>query len=143
VLIFAQARCRSKWEINNYILRSAYFYPLFGIRKNYNSCRRNLLLRLFVRRRIKLTVVIIKENHCYQLHLNILNNNFLLRLTPYVEEIVEDHQFVFRGNESTTDQIFCIYQILEKNGGQWKSQSAKLVSRKHMTQESNTAQHSY
>jgi len=27
-------------------------------------------------------------------------------------------------NRSTTDRIFCIYQILEKNGTQWGSTSA-------------------
>jgi hypothetical protein len=35
-------------------------------------------------------------------------------LTPYVDEIIGDHQCGFRRNRSTTDQIFCIRQILEK-----------------------------
>jgi hypothetical protein len=43
-----------------------------------------------------------------------LSNIFLSRLTPYVEEIIGDHQCGFRLNRSTTDQIFCIRQILEK-----------------------------
>jgi hypothetical protein len=34
-------------------------------------------------------------------------------LSPYVEEIIGDHQCGFRRNRSTTDQIFCIRQILE------------------------------
>jgi len=38
----------------------------------------------------------------------------LSRLTPYTVEIIWDHQCVFRCNRSTTDYIFCIYQILEK-----------------------------
>ena len=41
----------------------------------------------------------------------ILLNIILRRLTPYVDEIIGDHQC---GNRSTIDQIFCIRQILEK-----------------------------
>ena len=44
----------------------------------------------------------------------ILSNIILGRLTPYVEEIIRDHQCGFRHNRSTIDQIFCIRQILEK-----------------------------
>jgi hypothetical protein len=32
----------------------------------------------------------------------------------YIDEIIGDHQCGFRHNRSTTDQIFCIRQILEK-----------------------------
>jgi hypothetical protein len=45
---------------------------------------------------------------------NILSNILLSRLTPYVDEIIGDHQCGFRRNRSTTDQIFCIRQILKK-----------------------------
>jgi sorting nexin-29 len=44
----------------------------------------------------------------------ILSNILLSRLTPYVDEIVGYHQCGFRRNRSTTDQIFCIRQILDK-----------------------------
>jgi hypothetical protein len=44
----------------------------------------------------------------------ILSNILLSRLIPYVDEIIGDHQCGFRRNRSTTDQIFCIRQILEK-----------------------------
>ncbi|KAJ4435513.1 hypothetical protein ANN_18129 [Periplaneta americana] len=44
----------------------------------------------------------------------ILSNIFLRRLTPYVDEIIGDHQCGFRRNRSTIDQIFCIRQIMEK-----------------------------
>jgi hypothetical protein len=44
----------------------------------------------------------------------ILSNILLSRLSPYVDEIIGDHQCGFRRNRSTTDQIFCIRQILEK-----------------------------
>ena len=36
-------------------------------------------------------------------------------LIPYAEEVIGDHQCGFRLNRSTTDHIFCIRQILEKN----------------------------
>jgi hypothetical protein len=44
----------------------------------------------------------------------ILFNILLVRLTPYVNEIIGDHQCGFRRNRSTADQIFYIRQILEK-----------------------------
>jgi hypothetical protein len=44
----------------------------------------------------------------------ILSNILLLWLSPYIDEIIGDHQCGFRRNRSTTDQIFCILQILEK-----------------------------
>jgi hypothetical protein len=44
----------------------------------------------------------------------ILSNILMARLTPYVNEIIGDHQCGFRCNRSTTDQIFYIQQILEK-----------------------------
>jgi hypothetical protein len=44
----------------------------------------------------------------------ILSNILLVRLTPYVSEVIGEHQCGFRRNTSTTDQIFCIRQILEK-----------------------------
>jgi sorting nexin-29 len=45
----------------------------------------------------------------------ILFNILLSRLIPYPDEIIGDHQYGFRRNRSTTDQIFYIPQILEKN----------------------------
>jgi hypothetical protein len=44
----------------------------------------------------------------------ILFNILLLRLIPYAEEIMGDHQCGFRRIRSTTNHIFCIRQILEK-----------------------------
>jgi hypothetical protein len=44
----------------------------------------------------------------------ILSNILLARLTPYVNEIIGDHQCGFRRNASTTDQIFYIRQITRK-----------------------------
>jgi hypothetical protein len=43
--------------------------------------------------------------------------SFFSRLSPYIDEIIGDHQCGFRRNRSATDQIFCIRQILERNWG--------------------------
>jgi hypothetical protein len=48
---------------------------------------------------------------------NILSNILLSLLSPYIDEIIGDHQCGIRHNRSTTAQIFCIQQILEKSGG--------------------------
>jgi sorting nexin-29 len=45
---------------------------------------------------------------------NILSNVLFSRLSSYIDEIIGDHQCGFQHNRSTTDQIFCIRQILEK-----------------------------
>ena len=45
----------------------------------------------------------------------VLSNILLSRLIPYAEEVMGDHQCEFRRNRSTTDHIFSIRQILEKN----------------------------
>jgi hypothetical protein len=47
----------------------------------------------------------------------ILSNILLVRLTPYADEIIGDHQSGFRRNRSTTDEIFYIRQIREKKVG--------------------------
>jgi hypothetical protein len=46
----------------------------------------------------------------YKTLLNIL----LSSLDPYIDEIIGDYQCGFRRNRSTTDQIFCVRQILKK-----------------------------
>jgi hypothetical protein len=43
-----------------------------------------------------------------------LSNIRLSRLSPYVDEIIGDHQCGFQRDRSITDQIFCIRQMLEK-----------------------------
>jgi Mg2+/citrate symporter len=48
----------------------------------------------------------------YKVLLNILPSE----LTPYVKKITGVYHCEFRRNVSTTDHIYCIRQILEKNG---------------------------
>jgi hypothetical protein len=43
----------------------------------------------------------------------IFSNVLLSKLSPYINEINGNHQCGFRCNRPTTDQIFCIRQILE------------------------------
>jgi hypothetical protein len=43
----------------------------------------------------------------------ILSSVVLSRLTPCVDKITGDHECGFQYNRSTTDQIFCIRQILD------------------------------
>jgi hypothetical protein len=42
----------------------------------------------------------------------ILSNIILSRLSPYIDRVTKEHQYGFRCNRSTTNQIFCIRQIL-------------------------------
>jgi hypothetical protein len=44
----------------------------------------------------------------------ILSNILLARLTPYADEIIGDHQCGFQCNRSMTNQVFYVWQILEK-----------------------------
>jgi hypothetical protein len=43
-----------------------------------------------------------------------LSNILIFRLIPYADEIIGDHQRGFQCNNSTTEKIFYIRQILEK-----------------------------
>jgi hypothetical protein len=77
---------------------------------------KSLLLYQFTRRVIKLTnnyrgISLLSTSY------KILSNILLSRLSPYIDEITGDHQCEFRRNRSTTDQIFCIRQILKKKVG--------------------------
>jgi hypothetical protein len=65
----------------------------------------------------------------------ILSNILLSKLTPYEEESIRDHECGFHHNRSNTDHIFCISQILEKNGNEMKWRFSSLqTSRKLMIQ---------
>jgi hypothetical protein len=87
---------------------------LFGIKKNCLISGKSLLLYQFTKRVTKLTNnyrgISLLSTSC-----NISSNILLSRLSPYVDEIIGDHQRGFPRNRSTTDKIFCICQILEKN----------------------------
>jgi hypothetical protein len=65
----------------------------------------------------------------------ILSNILLSRLSPYTDKIIGDHQYGFRRNRWTTDQVFCILQILEKIGSTMRQYiSYSYTSRKPMIQ---------
>jgi hypothetical protein len=44
----------------------------------------------------------------------ILSNILLARLTPHVNDVIGDHHCGFHHNRSATNQIFYMWQILEK-----------------------------
>jgi hypothetical protein len=71
----------------------------------------------------KLTIIIVMGYHYYHLRTTkMLSNIVLQRLSPFIAEIIEDHQSGFQHNRSTTDQIFCIRQILDRETRvQWGS----------------------
>jgi hypothetical protein len=55
----------------------------------------------------------------------VLFSMLVSRLTPYADKIRGDHQCGLQHNRLTTDQIFCIHQILW-GGIQWDSSSVGL-----------------
>jgi hypothetical protein len=85
----------------------------FGIRKNCLIRGRSLLLFQFTKRGDKTDWNNYRGISLLSTSYKILSN-ILSRLSPYIDEIIGDHQCGFRHNRSTTDQIFCIRQILEK-----------------------------
>jgi hypothetical protein len=63
------------------------------------------------------TVVIIGGYHCYQLNTKFYPISFILRLRPYIDDVIGDHQCGFRRNRSTTDQIlFAFVRYWRENG---------------------------
>jgi hypothetical protein len=70
-----------------------------------------------IRRAIKRTAVIIGHIILPTTY-KILHNILLSRLTPYVGEIIGDHQCVFRRNRPTSGHTHCIRQIIIKK---WES----------------------
>ena len=96
-------------------LRSLNLLILFGMRRNFLKSGRSRLFCLFERRAIKQTVVIMETFHFGQIHKHIVSSILLSRLTRYAEEIIGNHQCVFRHNRSYTNHILCILQIMEKN----------------------------
>jgi hypothetical protein len=44
----------------------------------------------------------------------VMNSKVVKSGLSYIDEIIGDHQCGFQRKSSTTDQIFCIRQILEK-----------------------------
>jgi hypothetical protein len=60
------------------------------------------------------TLVNVVGYHCYQLHTKMLSNILPSGLSPYIDEIIVDHQCGFRRNRSTIDQYTC-WQIIYRN----------------------------
>jgi hypothetical protein len=87
---------------------------VFGIRENCHSSGRSPLLYIFIKRMIKLTVVIQRVIPLLPATYTLLSSIITSKATPYVDEIIGDRQCGFRRNRSATDQIFCICKVLDK-----------------------------
>jgi hypothetical protein len=85
---------------------------LFGIKKKCLISRRSLLLYNFTKNGDKTDCNNYRGISLLSTSYKILSNILLSRLGPYIDEIIGDHQCGFKRNRSTTDQIFCIRQIL-------------------------------
>jgi len=103
-----------KQEVEKFFLRLLNLVLLFGKKRNCLRVRRNMSLNLRIWRAIIQIVVIIGRIN-FAKYVKILSSIMLSRLTPYAEEIIGDYQCGFRRNSSSTDRIFCIRQIPEKN----------------------------
>ena len=68
----------------------------------------------------------------------ILSNILLSRLTPYAEEIIGDHQCGFRCNRSTTDHIFYIRQILDKENAYEEAEHQLFIDYELLVWKSDT-----
>jgi len=94
-------------------MRSTNLFILSRIRKNCHINGRALLLCLYMSKGNKLTETY-RGISLLPIKCNIMAIILLSRLTPSVEEIIEDYQCGFRHNRPNANQIFCIHQILKK-----------------------------
>jgi hypothetical protein len=111
---YCQIKFRQYWfkqEVKHYGLRSIKSFIIFEIRKNCLISGRSFLLYQFTKRFCSNSSAISLLLTSYKILSNILHS----RLSQYVDEIIGHHQCGFQRNRSTTDHIFCIRQILEKN----------------------------
>jgi sorting nexin-29 len=87
---------------------------LLRMRKNCHSSGRKLFLYLFIKKGDKTDCTNYRGISLLQTINRIFCHIVLSSLTPYVEEIILDHQCGFRSNRSPTNHIFCILHILKK-----------------------------
>jgi hypothetical protein len=85
---------------------------MFGIKKNCLNNGKSLYI--FIRRVIKQLLITVEVISLLSTKYRLLSNILLSKLSPYVDEIIGDHQCVFQRNRSTTDHIFCIHHVPEK-----------------------------
>jgi DNA-binding GntR family transcriptional regulator len=107
---------RFQHEMKHYDLRSINSFILFGIRKNSLSSVKSLVLR-HLTRVIKLTAIIIKAHHCYQLHAEFYPTSFS---QGYVHTYIKLLEIISVDTDITDKPLitfFCIHQILEEKKG--------------------------
>jgi hypothetical protein len=102
-----------KAGVKYYILRYTNLFVPYGIRRNWHSSGRNLLLYQFIRRVIRLIVIIIEESPSYQLSTKFYPTFFWPGYFHTSVKLLGIISVCFVVT-STTDQIFYIQLILEK-----------------------------
>jgi len=108
---------KQKWseqEVVRYVLRSTNVLILLGIRNNHHSGGRNLLFFLFIEKETKTDCNTYRGISLLPTAYKILSSILVSRLTLYTDEITRGNQCGFWHNKSTTNQIFCTQQVLEK-----------------------------
>jgi len=73
-------------------------------------------LQTFIKGVVKLIVVITRGITATKYVHSILQYCFFFNVNSLHNVVIGDYHCEFRRNSSSTDQIFCIRQILEKNG---------------------------
>jgi hypothetical protein len=96
-----------------YVLRYTNLFILYGIRRNCYSSGRNLIIPIH-KKGDKTDCNNYRGISLLSTAYKILSNILLARLTPYVNEVIGDHQCGFCHDRSTMVQIFYIRQVLEK-----------------------------
>jgi hypothetical protein len=100
--------------MKHYALSYTNLFVLHGIRRSCQRIGRKVLLYQFIRKGDKNDFNNYRGISMLSNTYRILSNILLARLTPYVDEIIGDHQCGFRRKKPTRDRIFYIRQILEK-----------------------------
>ena len=95
-------------------MRSTHLLFLFRISRICLRSGRSPSFYLPITRVIKQIVVIVRGISLLPITHKVLSNILLSRLTPYVEEIIGDHQYGFQHKMSTADHTLCSRQILLK-----------------------------
>jgi hypothetical protein len=88
------------------------FFCTFYMIKKIVTCP-ILIPFIFIKRKVIKLIISYNEMPLLPDTYEISSNILVLRLAPYVDEIT-GYQYGFQCNRSTTDQIFCVHQMLKK-----------------------------
>jgi hypothetical protein len=94
-----------------YVLRYTNLFILYGIRRNCHSSGKASIIIRINKKSDKTDYNNYQGISLLSTAYKILSNILLARLTPYVSEVIGDHQCGFHHNRSTMYQIFYIQQM--------------------------------